>query len=400
MTAGRHVVALAGEQRAAVSPSPGTAQRLSVLHVVAPAQFGGLETAVQALALGSRGSPVEMRVAAVVRAGEADQTFLAPLRVSGVEVFPIVVPPRAYRRERAGVAELCERLRPDVVHTHGYRVDVVDAPVARRLGIPVVTTVHGFTGGDWKNRCYQWLQRRAFRRFDAVIAVSRPLARELSHSGIAAERIHLIPNAWRAAASPLDRAAARRAVGEDHNDPCLGWVGRLSDEKGPDVFLDALAGLRDLPWTACVLGEGPRRRALEARAGALGLRGRVHWHGSVAGAGRLYAAFDVFVLSSRTEGTPMVLFEAMAAGVPIVATRVGGVPDVVSAGEAVLVPPNDPPGLAAAIRAVYRDPAAAAARTRAAKARLEREFAFGLWLERYADIYRMVRRALTSRHAR
>jgi len=362
-----------------------------VLHVVAPIEFGGLEAIVQALAIGSRNSPVEMRVAAVIPENRADHPFLAPLRAAGVQTFPIVVAPRAYLRERAAMAEVCTRLRPHVVHTHGYRPDVVDAAVARRLKIPVVTTAHGFTGGDWKNRCYEWLQRRVVRRFDAVVAVSRPLAQDLLRSGISPERVHVIPNGWRPAAPLLDRTAARQALGGHHGDPCIGWVGRLSDEKGPDVFLESLARLRDLSWTACVLGDGPAQEALEARAAALGLRDRVHWHGRVAGAGRLYRAFDIFVLSSRTEGTPMALFEAMAAGVPIVAAGVGGVPDVVSAVEAALVPPDDPDSLAAAIRAVRSDPAAAAARARAARARLERDFDFRRWLERYEGLYRMVR---------
>ena len=363
---------------------------LSVLHVLASAEFGGMEAIVQALAIGSRGSRVEMRVAAVIPEDGVDHPLLGPLRAAGVEVFPIVVAPRAYLRERAALAELCADLRPDVVHTHGYRADVLDAIVARRLGIPVVTTVHGFTGGDWKNRGYEWLQRRAFRRFDAVVAVSRPLAQELSRSGVPPERLHVVPNAWRPAEPPLDRPTARRVLGKDHDNLCIGWVGRLSDEKGPDVFLESLARLRDLAWTACVLGEGPARPALEARAAGLGIGDRVHWHGRLTGAGRLYRAFDIFVLSSRTEGTPIALFEAMAAGVPVVATSVGGVPDVVSAAEAALVPPGDPQALADEIRAIYRDPVAAAARARAARARLERDFDFGQWLQRYEEIYRVV----------
>ena len=156
------------------------------------------------------------------------------------------------------------------------------------------------------------------------------------------------------------------------------------------MFLESLARLRDLAWTACVLGEGPARPALEARAAGLGIGDRVHWHGRLTGAGRLYRAFDIFVLSSRTEGTPIALFEAMAAGVPVVATSVGGVPDVVSAAEAALVPPGDPQALADEIRAIYRDPVAAAARARAARARLERDFDFGQWLQRYEEIYRVV----------
>ena len=104
----------------------------------------------------------------------------------------------------------------------------------------------------------------------------------------------------------------------------------------------------------------------------------------------MFAAFDVFVLSSRTEGTPIALFEAMAAGVPIVATRVGGVPDVVSPLEAALVPAEDPVALAAEIRAIYRDPATGQRRARAARARLERDFSVAPWLDRYEAIYRLV----------
>ena len=379
--------------------SRGPAARLSVLHVLAPAAYGGLEAVVEALAMESAGSRVVASVAAIIP-GTAGHPFLAGLRAAAVPAFPIVVAPRAYLQERAALAELCERLRPDVVHTHGYRADVVDAGVARRLGIPVVTTVHGFTGGGWRNRCYEWLQLRAFHRCDAVVAVSRPLAQRLSRSGVPAERVHVIPNAWRAAAPPLDRAAARQVLGvpsrRDHF--CIGWVGRLSDEKGPALLLDALARLPVFPWTACVVGEGPARRALEARAARLGLGERVRWYGGVAGARRLYPAFDVFVLSSRTEGTPVVLFEAMAADVPIVATSVGGVPDVVSGTEAVLVAPGEPRALAAGIWAVYCDAAAAARRASAARVRLEREFDVERWLARYEAVYRTVRAgAPTSR---
>jgi len=109
-------------------------------------------------------------------------------------------------------------------------------------------------------------------------------------------------------------------------------------------------------------------------------------------AARLFPAFDIFVLSSRTEGTPIVLFEAMASDVPVVATLVGGVPDILSAAEAALVPPNDPVALAAELRAVYRDPAPARARARRAQVRLERDFSLGPWLARYERIYEQVSR--------
>jgi glycosyltransferase involved in cell wall biosynthesis len=156
------------------------------------------------------------------------------------------------------------------------------------------------------------------------------------------------------------------------------------------VLLAALPTLADLPLVVSVVGDGRRRHQLQETAARLGLGDRVRWLGNVADAGRLFAAFDVFALSSRTEGTPIVLFEAMAASTPIVAAAVGGVPDVVSSDEAVLVGADDPAALARAIRSVRADPAAAADRARRARERLAREFAPGPWLEQYERIYRSV----------
>ena len=361
-----------------------------IVHVVAPAEFGGLERVVQLLGQGLRGLGHDVHVVAVVVDPRGIEAFLAPLQDAGVHTHTIVVPGRSYLRERAAIRDLCRRLCPDVVHTHGYRPDVLDAGVAQRLGIPVVTTVHGFTGGGWKNRLYEWLQCRAFRGFDAVVSVSRPLVDRLRSAGIAMSRLHEVRNAWSPAQPLLGRDAARRALGLPLAGFAIGWLGRLSHEKGPDILVGALPYLQDLPLFASVVGDGGMRASLQAQARDLRLNGRIRWQGVVPDGARVLTAFDVCVLSSRTEGTPMALFEAMAAGVPVVATAVGGVPDVISSREAVLIPPNDPAALAGAIRGVYRDPAAARERARAAQTRVERDFSVAPWLERYEAIYRRV----------
>jgi glycosyltransferase involved in cell wall biosynthesis len=264
---------------------------------------------------------------------------------------------------------------------------VVDAGVARGLGIPTVTTVHGFTGGGWKGRLYERLQRRAYRKFAAVVAVAEPMCDVLVHGGVRRERVHLIQNAWDGTVTFLDRQAARQTLGVPVEGTRIGWVGRISHEKGPDVVVDAIARLGDPRIALSMVGDGDARIALAARAGAMGIADRITWHGTVHDAARLFPAFDVFVLSSRTEGTPIVLFEAMAAGIPIVASAVGGVPDVVSSREAVLVTPEDPAALAAAVTETLGDPTAALERSRAARWRLEREFALQPWLERYIGLY-------------
>jgi len=327
-----------------------------------------------------------VHVISIFNAGEA--VFPLAAGIPGVTAHVVQVPPRRYWRERAAVAHIAGAAGADILHTHGYRPDVVDGALARRLRIPSVTTVHGFTGGGGKNRLFEWVQIRAYRRFDAVAAVSQPIVERLVQAGVPAERVHCIRNAWAPGPPTMDRAHARERLGLPHEGPVVGWVGRLSREKAPDVLLEALGLLGENAPVTVFVGDGRQGGTLRGGTAELGLEGRVRWAGRVEGAAALLSAFDVFVLSSRTEGTPIVLFEAMAAGVPVIATRVGGVPDVVSDAEALLIPSEQPAALAEAIRNVLADPNAAAARVAAARTRLQRDFAEGPWLRRYEDLYR------------
>jgi glycosyltransferase involved in cell wall biosynthesis len=287
-----------------------------ILHVLAPGEVGGLERVVRALATGQRAAAHRVAVAVVLEPNCAEHPFLTSFDGGDIEIVPIQVAGRSYLAERTAIADLCRRLRPDIVHTHGYRPDVVDSGVAHRRGIATVTTVHGFTGGSWKDRLYEHLQRRAFRRFDAVVAVSQSLGEALLRQGVPGDRLHVIRNAWDGEGRGMDRAAACRALGVPDSEFRIGWVGRMSQEKGPDVVLQALKLLADAPVRLSMLGDGEKYTELRARAGALGLAARATWHGTVADAAPLFAAFDVS-FSARTEGTPLVPFEAMAAGVPV-----------------------------------------------------------------------------------
>lgn len=369
-----------------------------ITHLCAPAPFGGLEQVVASLSAAQAEAGHDVHVGLVLDLDAPGPPALRALAETPVEVHRVHLPARAYLRERRFVRGLCEGVRPDVVHTHGYRSDVLHGPVARSLGLPTVTTVHGFTGGGWKNRLYETLQRRAFRRCDAVVAVSRPLAVELADSGVPEERLHTIPNAWTRPVEFLEGAEARRVLDVPADAFSIGFVGRIDRVKGADVFVEAVGRVED-PVTAVLIGTGPSRPELMERARALGMSGRIRWPGSVDRAARLMKAFDLLVLSSRSEGTPMVLLEAMAAGVPLAATVVGGVPDVVGEGEATLVPPEDPGALADAIRGIMEDPEGAARRARRARERLRCEFGADRWLERYDHVYRTCGAAREAAHA-
>ena len=367
-----------------------------VMHVLAPAPVGGLERVVQALASAQRddASCEQVTLLALLAADDdGAEEFLMPLRARGVDVHLVVTPPRSYRQERAALAAHVRRHRPMIVHTHGAHADVIAAGIGHECGAATVTTMHGLVGGDWRNRGYEWLQRRACRGRDAVVAVARPLATRLIAGGIAPERMHVVRNAWRSATQPLSREEARRRLGLDASAFVLGWVGRLTPEKGLDVLLRACPALATFACHVAVLGEGSSQRELQRLAGHVGLGSKhsISWHGRVSDAARLLTAFDVLVISSRTEGTPMVLLEAMAAHVPVIATRVGGISDIVGEDEALLVPSEDPAALAQAIGAVRADPAAAHQRATDAHARLQREGDTARWVARYRYVYEAAR---------
>ena len=362
---------------------------LSIFHLLAPARFGGLETVVITLgsALATKGHRVT--VGLVVEPGDEERHPVAEaLSGTGVDIELLVVSGRDYLRERRIVGEVIARCAADVLHTHGYRPDIIDAPVARRMSVPTVTTVHGFCGGGWKDRLYEALQVRAFRHFDAVIAVSDRLSDEIRDRGVDRSRVYSIQNAWQSRNPPLPGDVARRMLGLPLDVPTVGWVGRMSREKAPSVMIQAAAGTERAGVLFSMIGEGPERASSEESARALGLGDRVRWHGSVPDAGTLLKAFDVVVLTSWTEGTPMLLLEAMSAGVPIVTTAVGGIPDVVSTNEAMLCDAGDVAQIARAIDEVLDDPEQAHVRAACAKSRLATRFAVEPWARRHVDLYR------------
>ncbi|MEJ2548482.1 MAG: glycosyltransferase [Gemmatimonadota bacterium] len=363
-----------------------------VLQITAPGPYGGRETVVADLsaALHEAGHVVEV-MAVLDRGTDPDlHPFVRSLLDQGVTVRSIVLPPRAYREEARAIRAAIRDMGATVLHSHGYRTDVVGSIALRRTACRFVSTAHGFTGGGWKNRLYERLQAGAWRRSEAVIAVSDPLVDAIEGRGVDRRKIHLIPNAWRGDALAMTREQARRRLEIEADARVVGWAGRLAAEKGPDVALETLARTGDEGIQLHFVGEGRLRAELEARAEELNLTHRVRWHGAIENAAVLFPAFDLLLVSSRTEGTPMVLFEAMTAGVPIVATRVGGVPDVLTESEALLAPSEDPVALARALDASFTAPEEARARAEHARRRLRSRYAPGPWMEAHLALYREI----------
>jgi len=369
---------------------PGGPERpLSIMHLCAPAHVGGLERVVQGLVTGQAGSGHRVAVVAVVEPGADTDAFLAPIEQTDAESIRIEVPGRGYLREIRRVGATLSSWRPDVLHTHGYRSDLLHGVGARRRGVATVTTLHGSSRMGGASHLFEWIQVRALKRFDAVVAVSDPLRASLVSTGLRADRLHLVPNAWTPPDRMVERGEARRRLAAPEARPVIGWVGRLIPIKGCDVFVEALASLTEHDWVARVVGDGPERPRIEALARRLGLQDRVAFLGAIPDAARLFEGLDLFVLSSRSEGTPMVLLEAMGASLPVVATEVGGVPGVVRDGSSGwLVPSEDRQALAAALEEALLDPELRRNRAEVGAHDVRTRFGFDGWIRRHEAVYR------------
>jgi glycosyltransferase involved in cell wall biosynthesis len=278
-----------------------------------------------------------------------------------------------------------------VLHAHEFTMTVFGTAAARAAGIPAIATLHsaqGFPDRLRRRVAIRW----ALRRASAVTTVSRATAAELSRRlGVPDAIWQVVPNG---VPSPKgDRDATRAALGVSAGEKLLLAVGNLYPVKGHDILLKALAplvGRAELPpWTAVVAGRGEELERLERLREDLGLGSRVHLLGYRDDVGALLRAADLFVHPSRSEGLPLAIIEAMTVGLPVVASRVGGLAEVVRDGETgLLVPPEDPTALSDALATLLRD-APFAARLGAEGRRVaEAEYGVDAMIDRYLRLYR------------
>lgn len=245
-----------------------------------------------------------------------------------------------------------------VLNCHGYKAlfHAWLAGLGRRR--PLVATLHGFTPVSAKQRFYGRLNLALCRlpRVRKVACVADSIALIARRAGVPREKIEVIPNGI---ASPATADVAASPVPRPAGGPLLGFVGRLRSEKGPDLFVETFLKVRrQFPAAqAVLLGDGRDAAELKAYCQTLACADAIHFLGYSDNVPGWLAAFDVLVISSRTEGTPMILLEAMAAGTPVAAFAVGGIPDVLGKGEyGLLAPPADVEALAERIGQTLKQP--------------------------------------------
>ncbi len=381
---------------------------IRVLRAIARLNMGGPTLHVSYLSAGLRDRGYETTlVAGSVSQGEQSMAYVA--EELGV---PVVTIPHLHReispvRDLLATFRLARMMRaerPTILHTHTAKAGAVGrtaALLAGRARPPIIVhTFHGhvlrgYFGRFWTG-VFRLLERSLARITDALVAVSPEVRDELVALGVApAEKFRVIRLGIDLEARLTEdgsaRAETRRVMGVSDDRFLVGWIGRMTGVKRTDVVLKGFRALRDqgVDATLCMVGDGPDHDSVEELAHELGIVKHCLFPGYQEDVGMFFDAFDVFVLPSANEGTPVTAIEALSSGCPVVATRVGGVPDVVSDGEdGFLVAAGAVGELADRLAQLARDPELRARMGAAGRERMQTRYAVDRLIDDMDALYR------------
>jgi glycosyltransferase involved in cell wall biosynthesis len=301
--------------------------------------------------------------------------------------------------------QIVRQRRIDIIHAHDYKTNLLALTAASLEGIVPLSTVHGYTGHSWRERCvYYPADKRVLAWFPRLVAVSSEIRRELVRCGAQPRRIDVVLNGIDHrlfVRKPEQRARMRHQLHLSDEHLVIGTVGRLEPQKRFDLLIDAVA--RVLPCRRnvrlLIAGDGSSRELLARCIHQRSLGDAVRLLGHREDIQDFHHALDLFVQSSTYEGTPNAVLEAMALESPVVATDVGGTSELIEHEvHGLLVPPGDSDALAGAIQRALDDLDATAGRARAARVRVEQDLSFERRMRRVEAIYDEL--VPLSRHSR
>jgi len=350
---------------------------------------GGAAVHVKDLALALDRDGIETCVLA-----GGDGMYLDILRNVGIRAISVPQLVRELNPWRDGQAVLALRhtlsdVKPTILSTHSSKAGIIGRVVAKSLGIPCLFTAHGwsFTDGVGRGRAamYRRLERFAARAGDHIVAVSEYDYRLALRSGITSEGgISLVRNAM-----PDIEPSLRARPGE--SPPQLVMIGRFEEQKDQSALVSAMAGLKELGWKLGFVGDGPTLPRVMDQVSSAGLEDRVTFYGYRSNPSAVLAEAQIFVLTTKWEGLPRSIIEAMRAGLPVVASNVGGVGEMVDDGETgFLVPRGGDEVLRERLRVLIEDVALRERFGHAGRVRYEQRFSFTRMYRETRGVYELV----------
>ncbi|HHU49537.1 MAG: glycosyltransferase family 4 protein [Caldicoprobacterales bacterium] len=336
---------------------------MRVMEIIREAE-GGMKTHFLSLVKGLSGQGIE-----VIALCNFDIKSKKLLKEAGVRVisfsFPGTIKPFSDCTAAIRIATLIRKTRPDIVHCHGFKAGLLGRIAGQITGISMVYTVHNFVAygrGEYSIRLIRYLEGCISRKADAIICVSEALKKNMvEEMGMDDKRLSVIYNSI-PDLPPGDRKATRQKHNIDDTDILIGTAARLIPSKGIDILLKAASGILAVhPHVRLLIaGSGPEEKKLKELVQTMGIGARVVFTGRVSDMENYYSAFDIFVLPTLSEGLGITVLEAMSFGLPVVATKTGGIPEwVVHRKNGLLVQPGNVMELRTALQFMLDNPAKA-----------------------------------------
>ena len=374
-----------------------------IAYLLTPIDFGGAEKVSLNFLKHVNREKFNIDLMLFLRPWEGKNFFHKEIENYNYQFFriPVALRPLERGRDRLRIIRCYKKIscllksqRYDLIHTNGYFADIISIPLSKLFKIPILSTCHGFISLDKKLSFYNSLDCYLLRFSNRIAAVSKEIKKDLIKTGVPGSKIKVIHNAVETIASTGElikiRRRKRMLLGIERNELVIGYVGRLSREKGIRYLIEAASILRDrgLPIKVIVIGDGPIENQLKTIVSEINIEKQFIFAGFQKKIMEWIPAIDIFILPSLTEGTPMALLEVMSMGVPVVASAVGGIPDIINSGEnGILVGKGKPEEIANAVINLYKNEELRLKIKDAAMEHIKTNFNFRKWVSEVESLY-------------
>ena len=365
-------------------------EKIKILHLIAPRGIGGAERVLLTLLKNIDREKFDLVLGIFIDQGKGKDFFWNEAKKLDLPLESIGFKNPYDLLQVLQIRRIIKKHHPDMIHTHGYKTNLLGFFISKLFKIPIVTTVHGLHSG--KFRPFVWLSLKLLRHFDRIIAVSDQIRKELKAFKVPLIKMITIRNVppVKIKGNSANPNSFREEIGIPPDAKLVGFVGRLEPVKGCSLFIKSIPEVAESYPDSyfVVVGDGTERKSLESLVRELGIENRVSFCGFRDDPTNVFQSLDLFVLPSLNEGIPLAMLEAMSNEVPVVATSVGGIPEVIKDKvNGILVPPQNPQALAESILEALSNSNETAKRVIEAKETILNEFNVEKWTERIQSIY-------------
>ena len=368
--------------------------KIRILHIIASPVIGGAEKLLLTLLRNYNIEKIDLILGIyVIVGGRNTNLFWDEASKTGAMIERIRIRHPYGLTQVFDLYRIIKKYRPHIIHTHGYKTNLLGYFISQYFRVPIIATYHGWLHfNNFKSTIVKKVESKILPHFDLIIAVSDQIKKGLSRKGIPLEKIITLNNvpAIDGNNRKYEKVILKKELNISPETSVIGFVGRLEYVKGCEFFIKAAAIIikRFPDCRFVIFGAGSEQKKLEELARELNIEKWIKFMGFCRGTDKVFQMLDVYAMPSLSEGVPLTLLEAMYYGVPVVATNVGGVPEIIQHNiHARFVPPKDIEILAEAIIETLVNCDSTEAMVKAAKLKVDTDFSIGNWVGKIENVY-------------